>query len=837
MGINRRRRDANRSGDKVRNLNTSRGRRRSNTRNTASLNLRFVYEQLEFRKVLAPLFPVYVGETLTLGNPDSAAAAPYPLAETFNLSTNPTASKTLYLDFNGHRSVDNDWGHDIVFPAFDRDGNPGAFSDAELIEIQLMFQNVAEDFAPFDLNITTKEPTLDALIRSSVTDPVFGMRVVQTQATDGFGDGIGGVAYLNSFGPNEDTPCFSFNQGVNNGAMTISHEAGHTFGLRHDGLSGQAYHPGVGSGPTGWGPIMGAPFGKNLVQWSRGEYVGADNTEDDFAVITQVRNGVNFKTDDFGDTFATAANLPVTGRTASTYGFITRSTDVDMFKFKAGTGLSTFNIRGFQGNPNLDVVARVYNSVGTLVATSNPLDDVNASFSVNLNNGTYYLAIDGTGKDGVYTDYGSVGFYTLDADIPRPATVLGESGVIVGLTSTWRKINLPNSFDNPVVVMGTPTRLGGEPITVRVRNVTPNSFEARIDEWEYLDGVHGREDVSFLVLEAGSYTLPDGTLIKAGKSQVNHRWSAVNFSGAGAYTSAPIVLSQVVSTNENVAVTTRHRSVGTSGFEVRVQEEEAADRIHALETVSWVAIELGTGSYNGLDFEAAVTPNAVTHLNYTVNFATNFPSRPGFFAQMQSHNGGDPATVRHNGLTNRSATIFLEEERSFDAEVAHNPEVVGWLAMETGSLVLPPGGMPPEKMVMAPGKNGLKFETAGELAAAAALQRSWKEDTKPFGSHEGKCCCPGCSGESVLDDGQSGAGDLASLILGLKMQAPTNSGKAATQPLQSPGLFGPLTLAGAQTRGVSDSVERDWSSSSSKSNRTENNLDSPLFSTPGTKLL
>jgi hypothetical protein len=837
MGINHRRRDAIRSGANAGNSHTNRGHRRRSPRQSAPLNLRFVYEQLEARKVLAPLFPVYIGETFTLGNPNPSAEAPYPLAETFNLSTNPTASTTLYLDYNGHNSVDNDWGHSIQFPAYDRDGNPGAFSDAELIEIQLMFQNVAEDFASFDINVTTKEPPLESIIRANLNDEVFGMRVVHTQATGGFGDGIGGVAFLNSFGPNEDTPCFAFNQGVNNGGMTISHEAGHTFGLRHDGLGGQAYHPGTGSGATSWGPIMGAPFGKNLVQWSRGEYTGADNTEDDYAVITQERNGVKFKPDDFGNTIATASNLPINGRTVSTHGFITRPTDVDMFKFKAGNGISTFNIRAFRGNPNLDIVATIYNAAGGIVATSNPLTDVNASFSVNLATGTYYLSVDGTGKDPDFTQYGSVGFYTIDADIPRPATTLGESGTILGLTSTWKKVTLGSLFENPVVVMGTPSRLGGEPITVRVRNVTQNSFEVRVDEWDYLDGRHGREDVSFLVMEAGSYTLPDGTKIKAGVSQVNHRWSEIDFSGAGTFTAAPVVLSQVMTTNELSAVTTRHRTIDTQGFEVRVQEEQAADRVHALETVGWVAIEVGTGSYNGLDFEVGMTPNEVTHLNYTLNFGTNFTVRPGFFAQMQTHDGGDPATVRHNGLTNRSATIFLEEERSFDAEIAHNPEVVGWLALEAGSLVLPPGGMPPEGMRLAGGTNGLQFEAPGELAAAAALQRSWKEDTMPFGSHDGKCCCPGCTGESVLDDGTSSMGDLAGLMLGLKMQAPLQGSTkgAPQQPMLASGNV-PTNLAGALTRVTTSANERSWTSTANESNGDGNGINSTLPNSVGVKL-
>lgn len=779
--------------------------RRSARINTSS-NLRFIYEQLEYRKVLAPLFPVYIGNTLTLGNPDSAAEAPYPLSETFNLSTNPGASKTLYLDFNGHRSVNNDWGHDIQFPAYDRDGNPNAFSDAELIELQLLFQNVAEDFGAFDLNVTTKEPSLDALIRSSPSDTVFGMRVVHTQATNGFGDGIGGVAYLNSFGSNNDTPCFAFNKGVNNGAMTVSHEAGHTFGLNHDGLNSQAYHPGVGTGTTSWGPIMGAPFGKNLVQWSKGEYAGATNTEDDFAVITKAQNGVKFKADDFGNTFATASPLPRVGRTVSTYGFISQNTDIDMFKFDAGDGISTINIRAFRGNPNLDIIAKIYNSAGVVVATSNPITDVNASFSVNLTNGTYYLSVDGTGNTD-YTEYGSVGFYTIDADIPRPSLTIAESGTIAGLTSTWRKVTLQSNFKDPVVVMGTPSRFGGEPITVRVRNVTTNSFEVRVDEWEYLDGRHGQENVSFLVVEAGSYTLTDGTKIKAGRSDVNHRWASIAFGGTGGFTATPVVLSQVMTTNENVAVTTRQRSIGTQGLEIRIQEEEAADRVHAMETVGWVAIELGQASNNGLDIEVGVTGNVVTHLNHTINFGTNFTQSPGFFAQMQSYFGGDPATVRYTSLTNRSSSVFLEEERSFDAEIAHNPEIVGWLALEAGTIVLPPGEMPPQGMKPAGGQNALRFEPAGLLAKAAATQRSWSEDTMDLGSHESKCCCPGCNGESVLDDGLgSSSGDLAGLVLGLKMQGlPQPTSKTNSNPFAATQSNGLANLAGAQISGSTTS--------------------------------
>ncbi len=44
-----------------------------------------------------------------------------------------------------------------------------------------------------------------------------------------------------------------------------SHEAGHAFGLHHDGTSTEEYYDGHGSGAVGWAPIMGEGYCKNLL--------------------------------------------------------------------------------------------------------------------------------------------------------------------------------------------------------------------------------------------------------------------------------------------------------------------------------------------------------------------------------------------------------------------------------------------------------------------------------------------------------------------------------------------------------------------------------------------
>ncbi|MGQ0502989.1 MAG: PKD domain-containing protein [Panacagrimonas sp.] len=390
-------------------------------------------------------------------------AAPYNLSQTFTLASKPGSARVLYLDFTGHAVSGTSWngGAAIQAQAYDTDGVPGTFSDAEREAIQKIWQRVAEDYAPFDVNVTTADPGADAIRRSSSSDTNYGSRVVITRNTF-YNCSCGGVAYVGTFdysGSNPDyyQPAWVFFNALSNGneksvAEAVTHEAGHNLGLSHDGRTSPAegYYAGHGSGDTAWAPIMGAGYTRNLTQWNKGEYLSANNLEDDLSIIQQ--NGVQLRADDAGNTTAAATSLGGAASNGSVTidrpGLIGQRGDVDVYSFVAGAGTVRIDVAPAVLGPNLDIEARLLDGGGNTLAVSNPADSLGASLNVSVSGGGYYLRIDGLGRGDTasgYSDYGSIGQYRVTGSFVDT----GAAGPVAAFTVTPASgtAPLPVSFD------------------------------------------------------------------------------------------------------------------------------------------------------------------------------------------------------------------------------------------------------------------------------------------------------------------------------------------------------------------------------------------------------
>jgi hypothetical protein len=224
---------------------------------------------------------------------------------------------------------------------------------------------VAEDFAPFNVDVTTEDPGTAALKYSGGGDAEYGTRIVISPTDAWYGDGYGGVAYVGSF-KSSHTPAFVFSDNLGSYKSigdASSHESGHTFGLHHDGAPQKTYYSGHGA----WGPIMGSSYSRELAQWSKGEYTGADNaSEDDLAEIAEV---LGFRYDDHGDITPTATQLAGSGETS---GFVGANDPVDVFTLDVPAGGIDARVTPLSTVSNLFVALTIRNAAGAIVATDTP---------------------------------------------------------------------------------------------------------------------------------------------------------------------------------------------------------------------------------------------------------------------------------------------------------------------------------------------------------------------------------------------------------------------------------------------------------------------------------
>jgi hypothetical protein len=381
--------------------------------------------------------------------------SPFPASLVFH--SRPGAANVLYLNFEGENVTNTEWNtylerSEIPALAFSSDSDYSTYSDSEQVAIKRIWQRIAEDYAPFNIDVTTERPA---------TFTTRTAMALITRNTDANGEAnpfstAGGVAYLNVFGTSSYAkyrPAWIYhnNFGSNESytAEAASHEIGHNLGLSHDGKTdGSEYYGGHGSGDISWGPLMGTGYNRNVSHWCKGEYYLANNTQDDLATIA---GKLSYRADDHGNTAGTATALTISGGTnivattpendpANTQpankGVLERTTDFDVFSFITGSGPVRLAVNpwitpsGTRGG-NVDILLELYNEAGTLLQTTNPATQTTALIQTDLPEGRYYLHVRNAAAGDPfnsaptgYTVYGSIGQYFIGGYVTEAISVV-----------------------------------------------------------------------------------------------------------------------------------------------------------------------------------------------------------------------------------------------------------------------------------------------------------------------------------------------------------------------------------------------------------------------------
>ncbi len=330
-----------------------------------------------------------------------------------NLNSYPQQTNaTIFLDFDGQTVTSPYWTGEPFY------ATPALLS---LDQINRIFNQVSEDFRPFNLNITTDSTVYFA------TPINKRQRIIVTNYSAWYGN-AGGVAWANSFSWGLEVPAFVFSNLLSNNAKMVSeassHETGHTLGLAHQklynascGLTAE-YNPGTGSGEISWAPIMGNSYSRNLTLWHNGTSASCSSLQDELGIIAGGTNGFGYRTDDVGNTTSQSANVIFNGSTFGITGFVNSTADVDMYRMNLSqngrliVNAIPYNVSSGYQSANIDLQVSLLNNSGAVIKTYNPTTSIQAIIDSTLNAGTYYVRVSNASNANA-SNYGMLGNYTM----------------------------------------------------------------------------------------------------------------------------------------------------------------------------------------------------------------------------------------------------------------------------------------------------------------------------------------------------------------------------------------------------------------------------------------
>jgi len=318
------------------------------------------------------------------------------------LNSYPAASATIYLDFDGQSVEGTIWNQRGIINA-----DSTELSSNDIREI---FNRIANDYHPFNLNITTDPSVFEKA-------PVMQrMRIIFTPTSRWYGNAAG-AACVGSFTWGDDTPGWVFTSLLGDNpkfiAACASHQIGHTLGLQHqsvyDSHCGKIadYNGGAGTIDNGWAPIMGIGYYKNCNVWQTGpSAAGCDSLQRDADIIAGNKNNFGFRIDDYGNDYTKSEPVEMYDRHLSVRGVINSLSDKDAFSFtieqrvELQLNFVPGDLTGPDGEPNIEV--SLLSGDGKIIGNYKPATLKYMGIDKMLEPGQYYLVV--TEKDQEHFD-------------------------------------------------------------------------------------------------------------------------------------------------------------------------------------------------------------------------------------------------------------------------------------------------------------------------------------------------------------------------------------------------------------------------------------------------
>ena len=143
----------------------------------------------------------------------------------------------------------------------------------------------------------------------------------------------------------------------------------------------------------------------------------------------------------------------------------------------------------------------------------------------------------------------------------------------------------------PVVTASITSFNDGESVTGRIRSISANGFEYKLQEQEENESGHATETVSYIAWEPSLGKL-DGVAFEVSRTgnAVSHLFRSIYFNGG--YARTPLLIADMQTANEEDAANLRWRNKSATSVAVKVDEEQSHDweTMHVVERVGYLVL-------------------------------------------------------------------------------------------------------------------------------------------------------------------------------------------------------------------------------------------------------
>lgn len=299
--------------------------------------------------------------------------------------------------------------------------------------------------------------------------------------------------------------------------------------------------------------------------------------------------------------------------------------------------------------------------------------------------------------------------FAVLAALPAGAFELEMGAVTLNDTFTvpsWTSVTFLDPFDVPPLVFALPTDDGGDPATIRIRNVTATGFELLQVEPSANDGPHVAMPTAYLAIEAGDHLLPDGSRLLAFEHSttsfvnrlISTSWDSRVFPSS--FSAPPAVIAAIQTANNESGsppsttsapfMDVGIRNVTSGSLQVSLERAEStAGTVSSPERIALLAADRGFSLTfvdqfgSSINLQSLATPTNIQGWDngcFSNPFPVSFSTVPLAVASANTRNGNNGGWVRRCSISSSSLGLTIDEDIDNDSERSHIGESAGIIA-------------------------------------------------------------------------------------------------------------------------------------------------------------